>query len=168
MSLHQNLTLFLFKVIILNLYINLNDNHVKHIIPHFSICRKTRWEKLIEIEPNPLDKRRCCDVESTSLTLIQRCNNVVCPVVAWCWPIVLDAGSTLDQRPLFCVCRPDLQGSECAAASLQHGGHSEIKSGCKMDGGYNTWGQRSHANRLRVNLTHTPCLSASVWFSTNR
>ena len=29
---------------------------------------------------NPLGTRRCCDVESTSLTLIQRRNNVVCPV----------------------------------------------------------------------------------------
>ena len=28
----------------------------------------------------PLDTRRCCDVELTSLTLIQRRNNVVCPV----------------------------------------------------------------------------------------
>ena len=28
----------------------------------------------------PLGTQRCCDVESTSLTLIQRRNNVVCPV----------------------------------------------------------------------------------------
>ena len=28
----------------------------------------------------PIDTRRCCDVESTPVTLIQRCNNVVCPV----------------------------------------------------------------------------------------
>ena len=28
----------------------------------------------------PFGTRRCCDVESTSMTLIQRCNNVVCPV----------------------------------------------------------------------------------------
>ena len=28
----------------------------------------------------PLGTRRCCDVESTSLTLIQRRNNVVYPV----------------------------------------------------------------------------------------
>ena len=28
----------------------------------------------------PPGTRRCCDVESTSLTLIQRRNNVVCPV----------------------------------------------------------------------------------------
>ena len=28
----------------------------------------------------PLDTRRCCDVKSTSLTLIQRHNNTVCPV----------------------------------------------------------------------------------------
>ena len=28
----------------------------------------------------PLGTRRCCDVESTSTTLIQRPNNVVCPV----------------------------------------------------------------------------------------
>ena len=27
---------------------------------------------------NPLGTRRCCDVESTSLTLNQRCNNVMC------------------------------------------------------------------------------------------
>ena len=30
---------------------------------------------------NPLGPSRCCDVESTSMTLIQRLNNVVCPVV---------------------------------------------------------------------------------------
>ena len=29
---------------------------------------------------NPLDTRRCNDVKSTSMTLIQRRNNVVCPV----------------------------------------------------------------------------------------
>ena len=29
---------------------------------------------------NPMGTRRCCDVESTSLTLIQRRNNVVCQV----------------------------------------------------------------------------------------
>ena len=29
---------------------------------------------------HPLGTRRCCDVESTSMTLIQRRNNVVCPV----------------------------------------------------------------------------------------
>ena len=29
---------------------------------------------------NPPNTRRCCDVESTSLTLLQRRNNVVCPV----------------------------------------------------------------------------------------
>ena len=29
----------------------------------------------------PLGTQRCCDVESTSLTLIQRRNNAVCPVV---------------------------------------------------------------------------------------
>ena len=28
----------------------------------------------------PLYIRRCCDVESTALTLIQRRNNIVCPV----------------------------------------------------------------------------------------
>ena len=27
----------------------------------------------------PLGTRRCCDVESTSMTLIQRRNSVVCP-----------------------------------------------------------------------------------------
>ena len=31
-------------------------------------------------KPSPLGTRRCCDVESTSMTLIQRRNNVVCPV----------------------------------------------------------------------------------------
>ena len=30
--------------------------------------------------PPYLGPRRCCDIESTSLTLIQRHNNVVCPV----------------------------------------------------------------------------------------
>ena len=29
---------------------------------------------------SPLGTRQCCDVESTSLTLNQRRNNVVCPV----------------------------------------------------------------------------------------
>ena len=31
------------------------------------------------IGPIPLGTRRCCDVESKSMTLIQRHNNVVCP-----------------------------------------------------------------------------------------
>ena len=33
-----------------------------------------------KIKQFPLGTRRCCDVESTSLTLIQRRNNVVCPL----------------------------------------------------------------------------------------
>ena len=31
-------------------------------------------------KPHQLDARRCCNVESTSLTLIQRRNSIVCPV----------------------------------------------------------------------------------------
>ena len=34
---------------------------------------------------SPLDTRRCCDVESTSLTLTRRRNNVVCPEWSSCW-----------------------------------------------------------------------------------
>ena len=34
----------------------------------------------ILVRSNPLGTRHCCDVESTSLPLIQRHNNVVCPV----------------------------------------------------------------------------------------
>ena len=35
--------------------------------------------------------RRCCDVESTSLTFIQRHNNVVCPVSGWWRPLWYEA-----------------------------------------------------------------------------
>ena len=34
----------------------------------------------INLWDSPIDTRRCCDVESMQVTLIQRCNNVVCPV----------------------------------------------------------------------------------------
>ena len=42
---------------------------------------------LSTLHGNPLGKRRCCDVESTSLTLLQRRNNVVCPVGRFSWRI---------------------------------------------------------------------------------
>ena len=44
-------------------------------------CRR----KLLHLLWSPLDTRRCCDVESTSLTLIQRRNNVVCREWSSCW-----------------------------------------------------------------------------------
>ena len=39
------------------------------------ICFQHSQAKIV-----PLGTRRCCDVESTSMTLIQRRNDVVCPV----------------------------------------------------------------------------------------
>ena len=46
------------------------------------------------LSPYPLGTRRCCDVESTSMTLILRRNNVVCPVGTGCIP----AGSDICHR----------------------------------------------------------------------
>ena len=40
--------------------------------------RRRLWSNIITA--HPLSVRRCCDVESTSMTLIQRRNCVVCPV----------------------------------------------------------------------------------------
>ena len=75
---------------------------------------------------NPPNTRRCCDVESTSLTLIQRRNNVVCPVgrfpsarnVLYCGESLGHGGSVLGcsvwmamqsdyNRPHY-ICRPSL------------------------------------------------------------
>ena len=85
------------------------------------------WEEVIVCRPSSdlrflpaPGTRRCCDVESTSLTLIQRRNNVVCPVgfslaahfhwdLAWhtravdamsvyCWLAVSDIGPTIFQH----------------------------------------------------------------------
>ena len=42
------------------------------------------WSVITSLLSFPLGTRRCCDVESTSLTLIQRRNNVVCPVGGYC------------------------------------------------------------------------------------
>ena len=43
------------------------------------LCVQTRASKL-DILSLPLGTRSCCDVESTSMTLIQPRNNIVCPV----------------------------------------------------------------------------------------
>ena len=53
---------------------------------------------------SPLGTRRCCDVESTSLTLIQRRSNAVCPVGWWmvnwvvCYRFVADNSTEVLQR----------------------------------------------------------------------
>ena len=45
-------------------------------------CKMMLWciVRAYRLSIYPLGIRRCCDVASTSMTLIQRCNNVVCPV----------------------------------------------------------------------------------------
>ena len=68
----------------------------------------------------PLSTRRCCNVESTSVTLIQRCNNVVWHVgyhiPSWwlkCSPNACGTyktGMTI-QMPSFCLAKP--KGSNC-------------------------------------------------------
>ena len=56
-----------------------------------SILKKTLGPKIVQSVPTsdhlseiwentPPGTRRCCAIESTSMTLIQCCNNVVCPV----------------------------------------------------------------------------------------
>ena len=53
---------------------------------HFSFCRHPKlyfgmWRIMLHVVPTvPLGARHCCDVEPTSVTLIQRRNNAVCPV----------------------------------------------------------------------------------------
>ena len=47
----------------------------------YKIMTKNPREEITDVAyAYPLGTRRCCDVESTSLTLIQRRINVVCPV----------------------------------------------------------------------------------------
>ena len=46
----------------------------------YSFCAHMKMNEAPIFYLYPLGTQRCCDVESTSVTLIQRRNNVVCPV----------------------------------------------------------------------------------------
>ena len=54
------------------------------VLSVFILDSRTTRNMTLEKETGefPLDTRRCCDFESTSMTLIQRRNNVVCQWVA--------------------------------------------------------------------------------------
>ena len=53
--------------------------HVVFLLFHFICFVGRAYHVLLRTRRDSLGTRRCCDVESTSLTLIQRRNNVVCP-----------------------------------------------------------------------------------------
>ena len=65
--------------------------------------------KKIYISVIPLDTRRCCDVDSTSLTLIQHRNNVVCSVVYIC-----SSFQTIERGECRWLCGGDGEFIECS------------------------------------------------------
>ena len=105
---------------------NFQNKHVSFKIQHSTLKYKltTTLNNGAQWDSYPLSTRRCCDVESTSLMLIQRRNNIVCQVVDHHgdWPrelqLVRDWGSApglLSVLPWVCfMSAADRLGSWCA------------------------------------------------------